>query len=378
MQIGVGFNEWLPWEGRYARAGIESGQSCGNFGQGVCCDFRQLNDGSNMAEAPRKIVGVLYKGALSLDLLGPLEAFNFAKMELMARGVVSYETVLVGPAKGPIETLSGIKMVAEEDFSDCTDFDTVILPGALTNDFRYCDDGVVDWLRISAPKIRRIASICSGAHICGDAGLLDGERVTTHWMDGGVLKERYPLATVEPEKIFLKSGNLYSSGGVTAGIDLALALIEEDFDRELALTVARRMVVFLKRQGDQSQFSDILQAQSNATRFSKVLDWIEEHISGEMSVGDLAQQCSMSERNFSRRFREEFSVAPMKYVSKRRLYRAKLLMEETQLPLKSIAARCGFKSRSQMERLFKTELHVTPSNYRLRFGRVGAEDGPSN
>lgn len=316
----------------------------------------------------RLIVGALYDGALALDLTGPLEAFDIARRELSSRTRSSYEIIAASVQPGPVRTLSGIRIVAEKSLGELGAIDTLIIPGMATGDYAYRNSGLIDWLRGAAPNIRRIASVCSGAFIAGEAGLLDGKSVTTHWMDCNELREIAPGARVEDNRIYVKDGDIYSSGGVTAGIDLALALIEEDYGRALALKVARRMVVFLKRQGDQSQFSALLNAQTQSTRFASLIDWIESALSRPLDVETMAAKAKMSPRNFARQFQSEAGAPPMKYVAARRIERARLMLEESNKPLSEIARASGFDSDEKLRRAFQRAFGVTPGDYRRRFG----------
>lgn len=320
------------------------------------------------ADASRLIVGAVYDGALSLDLIGPLEAFNIARRELSAQSQSSYDIVIASIRPGPVRTLSGVQLIAEKALSDFEKIDTLIIPGMATGDYAYRNSGVIEWLRGAAANIRRIASVCSGAFIAGEAGLLDNRSVTTHWMDCDELREIAPKARVQDNRIYIKDGDIYSSGGITAGIDLALALIEEDYGRALALKVARRMVVFLKRQGDQSQFSELLNAQTQSTRFSSLIDWIETALGEPLNVDLLAAKANMSPRNFTRQFQAEIGVSPMKYVIARRIERARLLLEESAKPLNRIAAESGFATDEKLRRAFQRAFGTSPSDYRRRFG----------
>lgn len=314
----------------------------------------------------KRIAALLYPGCLSLDVIGPLEAFNYVNMERQPDQ--PYDLKLCALAAGPVDTLSGIQLVADTPLCDISDIDTLLLPGMRTGDLRYRDLGIVDWVRAHAPSIRRIASVCSGALISGEAGLLDGREVTTHWMDSEDLQTLVPSARVTSDRIYVKDGNIYSSGGVTAGIDLALALIEEDFDRQTALRVAKRMIVPLQRAGNQSQFSELLLSQEKTVRFGSLLQWVEEHLQTDLSVATMAEKASMSARNFSRRFAEDIGMPPMQFVRLRRLERAKLLLEQSNRPLNEIARLSGFGSGDKLRRQFDQMYGVGPKEYRARFG----------
>lgn len=316
---------------------------------------------------PKHIVTALYPGCLSLDVVGPLEAFNY--VNLQRDDGPHYQISLAAQMRGPVETLSSMQLVADIAYEDIRHIDTLMIPGARTGDTRYRDCGLLDWLTTVAPKARRIVSICSGAIILGETGLLDNKTVTTHWMDSADLRQRVPNARVVADQIYVRDGNIYSSGGVTAGIDLALALIEEDMGHTDALKVAKRMVVPLKRAGNQAQFSDLLLAQANATRFSSLIEWLEANLQQAISVQDMAAFSAMSPRNFSRKFTAELDEPPIKYLHKRRLERAKLLLEQTDKTLLEIAHVCGFSSGENFRRQFAASLGVNPREYRAHFGQ---------
>ncbi len=324
----------------------------------------------------KTIVALLYSGCLSLDVTGPLEAFNYANMQ--ATRFKPYKIILAAQTAGPVETLSGIQLIADTSLSEIGDgIDTLLVPGMRTGDNGYLQCGIVDWIVECAPSIRRVASVCSGALVLGEAGLLDGKHVTTHWMDSKILAQKIPSANVAADQIYLRDGQIYSSGGVTAGIDLALALIEEDLGHAEALKVAKRMIVPLKRAGDQSQFSDLLLAQEKASRFHGLLEWLEANLTENLSVSSMAQYCAMSNRNFSRKFTSELGVSPMIYVRNRRLERAKMLLEDTEKTIQTIARDAGFGSIDQFRRLFEKACSIGPKEYRERFGRrTETNEGP--
>lgn len=299
-----------------------------------------------------------------------MEAFHYAMMQ--AEPDAPYKLVLLAEMAGPVETLSGITLVADHCINDFAEpIDTLLVPGMRTGDTRFRDGALLDWLWRTAPTVRRLASICSGALMLGEAGLLDGKSVTTHWMDARDLRALVPTAHVASDQIYLKDGTLYSSGGVTAGIDLALALIEEDLGHATALKIAKRMIVPLKRAGNQAQFSDLLLAQEKASRFHELLDWIEANLARRITVLDMAEEASMSSRNFSRQFAAELGVPPMRYVKHRRLERARLLLEETAKNVQTIAAETGFYGAERLRRQFVESFSIGPRAYRARFGCKG-------
>jgi transcriptional regulator GlxA family with amidase domain len=228
------------------------------------------------------------------------------------------------------------------------------------------------WLRGMARRVRRLASVCSGAFVLAEAGLLDGRRATTHWAGLPILERRYPRIHVDADAIFVRDGRVYTSAGVTAGIDLALALVEEDLGRATALAVARRLVVFLKRPGGQSQFSRHLAAQTiEPGALRGVPEWILEHLDDDLPVERLARRAAMSPRNFARVFRRSTGLTPAKYVEHARVEAARRLLEDGADGLEAVAARCGFASGERMRRTFVRHVGVVPIDYRRLF-RTGA------
>ncbi len=224
---------------------------------------------------------------------------------------------------------------------------------------------MLEWLRREAPRCRRYGSVCTGAFVLGAAGLLDGKRATTHWRFARALARACPAATVEPDHIFIKDGSTYTSAGVTAGIDLALALVEEDFGRALALTIAREFVVFLKRPGGQSQFSRQLEAQfADMPAIHSLQQWVMEHLRENHSVEELARRVHMSPRNFARVFRRETGMTPARFVEAARVEAAQLLLEGSELPIQTIAARVGFENTNGLRRAFLRQRGVGPAEFR--------------
>jgi len=226
------------------------------------------------------------------------------------------------------------------------------------------------WLRRRAPKTRRYGSVCTGAFFLGASGLLEKKSTTTHWQHAAELAERFPAAKVVPDQIYVQDGALYTSAGVTAGIDLALKLIEDDHGRDLALTVARRLVVFLKRPGGQSQFSAHLAAQmADEGKIRSLQHWILDHLSLDLSLVSLASRVAMSVRNFTRVFQDETGSTPADFVEMARVDAARRLLEESETPLQRVASRCGFSSPDTMRRAFLRRIETGPSDYRERFRR---------
>jgi transcriptional regulator GlxA family with amidase domain len=263
---------------------------------------------------------------------------------------------------------SGIRLMADRGYASVRGgLDTLIVSGgdvfAVAGDLR-----LRQWLRTMSARVRRLASVCSGSFILAEAGLLDGRRATTHWAGVDIMRERYPQIAVEPDAIFVRDGNVYTSAGVTAGIDLALAMVEEDLGHALALAVARRLVVFLKRPGGQSQFSSHLAAQTKPVGILKDLPaWILDNLSDNLSVEQLAGRAAMSPRNFARVFTREMGMTPAKFVERARVDAARRWMEDGGLSLEDVAGRVGFSSAEHMRRTFRRHVRVVPHDYRKRF-----------
>jgi transcriptional regulator GlxA family with amidase domain len=228
---------------------------------------------------------------------------------------------------------------------------------------------LMDWGRKRVKHARRTASVCTGAFLLAASGMLDGRRAVTHWAFCAELARRFPSVYVEPDPIFVRDGTVWTSAGVTAGIDLALALVEEDLGRAAALTVARYLVVFLKRPGGQAQFSEFLSLQTAEDRFGALHDWISNHLADDLSLPVLATQAGMSERSFSRHYAESTGLTPARAVERLRVEGARHLLSETRLPVKRISQRCGFGSEETMRRSFLRLLDTTPQDYRARFTR---------
>jgi transcriptional regulator GlxA family with amidase domain len=230
------------------------------------------------------------------------------------------------------------------------------------------DAGLLDWIARAAQRARRVVSVCTGAYLLAAAGLLDSRRATTHWQWCEALAERYPDVRVEPDPVFVRDGNVWTSAGVTAGIDLALALVEEDLGPDVALASARELVVFLKRPGGQSQFSGALSAQQAARPALRELQaWIAGHLAEDLSVAALADQANMSERSFARAFRREVGDTPAAYVEKLRVERARVLLEDGAPSLEGVARSAGFASAEVLRRAFHRRVGVPPADYRARF-----------
>lgn len=323
---------------------------------------------------PRLVVMLVYPGVMAMDVFGPLEAF--AEANLIA-GRPVYKIAMAGMTTDPVETSLGIPITPGIALADIEGpIDTLLVSGGFGQAEASNDPHLLAWLRANGPRARRCGSICTGAFVLAAAGLLDGKRVTTHWAMAQELSRRYPLVSVEADRIFVADGSVYTSAGVTTGIDLALGLIEEDHGRALSLRVARALVVYLKRPAGQSQFSNHLLAQFAASPpVRRAQEWALEHLAADLSIKALAAQARMGERTFRRAFAEETGETPRDFVERIRVDAARSLFEEAQLPVQVVAARCGFESAGTLRRAFVRRLGVTPQSYRLRFHV--ADGGPA-
>jgi transcriptional regulator GlxA family with amidase domain len=327
-------------------------------------------------QGPHRIVFTAYSGISLLDLGGPLEVFNVARaFSEHDRGAV-YESVIVSVKGGPTMTADGVELVTRSVHSIKNQaIDTLIVPGAFLVEDVTKDIELVKWVRHNAPSCRRVCSVCVGSFLLAAAGLLDGKRASTHWMHAPLLAARHPLIRVEPDAIFVCDGQVWSSAGVTTGIDLALALVEQDFGRELAIKVARILVVYLKRAGGQSQYSALLaaQAESESEVFGELERWIAENLKGDLRVETLAEKVHMSPRNFARAYAEKRGRTPAKAVEAIRVDAARRKLEQTEDRIETIALACGFSGEEQMRAAFVKNLGIPPRDYRRRFSTSTAE-----
>lgn len=326
----------------------------------------------------RTVAALAYPGLQLLDIVGPLEAFNLAAQQRLDDGEArerAYRVVVVSKDGKPVRSMSGLTLAAERRIDEpLDDVDTLLVPGALTGDESFFEDPAhVEFVQRAHRDVRRLCSVCSGALLLASAGVLDGRRATTHWMDADALKSCFPAVRVEANRIWVEDGGVYTSGGITAGIDLALALIEQDHSRRLALKVAKRLLVFLKRPGDQLQFNAFLAAQQRPTKFDALLDWLTDNLHRDLDTAGLAKRACMSERHFRRRFEAEVGMPVGRYLARTRVTKAQSLLETTALPIAKIARQCGFSSPEAMRYAFTNELEVSPKEYRARFGHPAQE-----
>jgi transcriptional regulator GlxA family with amidase domain len=322
----------------------------------------------------RKIVIYTYEGGMMLDVVGPADVFATAAqfVAYSERATAPYSIEVVANEAGPITMSNGVQIVAAKSFRDVKGpIDTLLFAGGSEKGLREAekDPALQPWIKRKSDTVKRLGSVCSGAFFLARVGLLDGHRATTHWVACEQLAADHPKIQVVDDAIYVKSGDTYTSAGVSAGIDLALAMVEEDLGREVAMQVARHLVLFLRRPGGQSQFSAQLAAQSAKTeKFNALLTHIAEHPEDDLSVSALAEQVAMSPRNFARLFRQQVGETPAKYVERARLDAARRRLEEDDDKIEAVAAATGFGTAETLRRTMKRHMATTPEAYRASFG----------
>ncbi|WP_300013600.1 GlxA family transcriptional regulator [uncultured Roseobacter sp.] len=332
-----------------------------------------INDNmqSKTANTIRRVVFIIYPGVTLLDVTGPLQAFSSANNTEIANGKRHYQIEVASPDGGPVATdcqvdLSSIPLeqVARDPI------DTLIVAGGEGVFDAVEQRDLVDWLAATSKGCRRIASTCMGSFLTAAAGLINGHSVTTHWRQVDELKRRFPEIDVKRDPLFIRNGNMWSSAGVTAGIDLALAMIEEDMGHEAAMQVAQALVVFFKRPGGQAQFSDVLNIQASETEglFADLHAWIAGHLQSDLIVPKLAERIAMSPRSFSRKYKEKTGMTPAKAVEIMRVDAAKRALARSDLQLGEIAFNAGFSDEQRLRRAFQRHVGVSPLAYRDTFG----------
>jgi transcriptional regulator GlxA family with amidase domain len=313
-----------------------------------------------------------FPDAQIIDVTGPLEVFGRAARLLTEEHgwrVPAYTVEIAAAKAGPLTTSSGIRLIAEHSIALLRGpLDTLLVAGGRGTTAALRDRALIEWLRGCIRRVRRLCSVCTGAFLLAEAGLLDGLHATTHWRQCERLAADYPAVSVETDPIFVRAGKISTSAGVTAGIDLALALLEEDHGRDLALAVARELVMFLRRPGGQSQFSVQLSTQqADREPIRELQRWMADHLGADLSVDALARRAAMSPRNFARVFTREVGMTPGQFVEHSRIEAARRRLEESAEGVDSIASECGFGTRESMRRAFIRTLRVPPSAYRSRF-----------
>lgn len=302
-----------------------------------------------------------------LDIAGPYDAFG--EVSVLSNGESQYEIFTVGTTRGPVQSSSGMTVTPDRTiFDPCPHFDTLIIPGGL-GIFNILDDTtIIEWIASQGKECRRISAVCNGVFALGAANMINGKTVTTHWMDVARLGSMFKRAVIEPDHIFVKDGPVYTTAGVTAGIDLSLLFIEEDFGKKMALDVAKYLVVYLRRAGGQSQFSPLLETQTSE---DSVVASVQNYVMGNLEVRhtleSIAEHLNMSPRNLTRLFKKESPISTMSYVNDARIDVARRYLESTDLSYKEIAQRCGLENVEALRRIFVRRLHISPPEYRDRF-----------
>ncbi|XYK78917.1 MAG: GlxA family transcriptional regulator [Labrenzia sp.] len=314
----------------------------------------------------RRIEILAYDAVQVLDITGPMQVFASANEQLIAAGKTAAYEIETVSAASPVKSSSGLALLASPLPDDDSVIDTLLVPGGYGID-RLCEDAdILGWLTARAANARRIASVCSGAFLLATAGFLDGKQAATHWQRCVEFKRRFPEVRLKADPIYVQDGSIWTSAGVTAGIDLALALVQEDLGRELALQVARQLVVFLKRPGGQSQFSAALTLQNDSGRFDQLHAWMIENLQNPITLNDMAEQAVMSPRTLSRHYKKETGRSPMRTLEELRLDQARQLLEQDR-PVAQAASRSGFGTEETLRQAFQRRFGVSPQAYRERF-----------
>ncbi|HLZ84505.1 MAG TPA: GlxA family transcriptional regulator [Caulobacteraceae bacterium] len=320
----------------------------------------------------RTIAIMALPGVQLLDVSGPLDVFAEANVQ---SGRSAYDLLVIAAEPGPIHSSSGVKLMPDRAIGVDADMalDTLLVAGCPNAAAVPACARVVDWLREKAPTARRFGSVCSGAFYLAAAGLLEGRRVTTHWAVAGQLATRYPSVSVDEDAIHVRDGPVRTAAGVTAGLDLALALVEEDLGHDVAMRVAAQLVMFFKRQGGQLQFSRKGEAvPAGRAALQELQRWVAAHPAFDHNVTALARRMALSPRHFARLFRSEVGITPATWVEEARVSAARRLLEAGHEAPKQVAARCGFADADTLRRAFARHVGVTPAEYRKRFARIAA------
>ena len=326
------------------------------------------------ARTQHRVVVVVFDGHQLLDLAGPVEVMSVAGF---LRTDAEYDRVLVSPGGRAVDSSSGVTVGVDHSLMEeaCSDerVDTLLVVGGPGADVAAADDSVLEPLTRLAARAARIASVCTGALITAAAGLLDGRTATTHWAMCDTLCSRHPELEVEGDRIFVQDGHVWTSAGVTAGIDLTLALVAEDHDDQLAQEIAGWLVVFSRRPGGQSQFSVALKAQNvSDPALGELLAWLPGNLDADLGVADLAERSHMSPRTFARVFRREVGTTPAAHVEQLRVEAARTLLATSDLGVDAIARRVGYRRVETLHRAFRRIVGTTPERYRDHFSRASA------
>jgi transcriptional regulator GlxA family with amidase domain len=319
----------------------------------------------------RHIIGLIYENANSIDISGPLQVFDTASrllMESQQTKQAAYLVETVAEHITPLPLTGGLQAIAHYDFSTMPTPDTLIIPGGQGAPLVVQNSGTITWIKQAANSTRRLASTCTGAFILAKAGLLDNREATTHWQYAHTLRKNYPAIKVNDDAIFIKDGGIYSSAGVTSGIDLALALVEEDWGQALALAVAKQVVVFFRRSGGQSQYSPLLQMQApQESRVYTTQQWILAHLHEPLPLEKIASHATISPRHFARLFKRDTGNTVGEFITCARLDAARSLLTSSSLPIAQISEQVGLGHSENMRRLFTQYFDTNPSQYRQHF-----------
>ncbi|MGH8252032.1 MAG: GlxA family transcriptional regulator [Steroidobacteraceae bacterium] len=305
-----------------------------------------------------------------LDITGPLEVFSRTSRWLAdhrGRRTPAYRIELVAARRGPLEVSNGLRLLATHRYADAPRADTLLVAGGIGFEAAMQDRKLLRWIAAQAARVQRLGSICNGAMLLAAAGVLDGRAATTHWGYFDRLEKLAPRARIDRDALYVRSGNVYTSAGVTAGMDLALALVEQDHGKATALAVAQELVLYLKRPGGQSQFSRHLAAQKRDDLFGELELWMLDHPGEDLSVESLARRMNMSPRHLARLFVTRLGASPAAYVRRLRVEQARRRIEEGASRLKQVARDCGFADEQALRRSFQSFVGITPAEYRERF-----------
>jgi transcriptional regulator GlxA family with amidase domain len=313
----------------------------------------------------RRIGIIAYEGVQALDLIGPLDVFSAANA---AAGQPSYQCIVLGIKKGACAAESGLRILPDVPLDRAPMLDTVVIPGGASLRLNArLRATVANWIRRRHRRLRRIASVCTGIYPLAESGLIDGRSATTHWRFAEDVAARWPAVRLDSNAIFIRDDRFYTSAGITAGIDLSLALVEEDLGNRVALAVARELVVYFKRSGGQLQYSEPLRAQTLGGGFSDIVAWMQDNLSSDLSVDSLADRMHWSARHFSRKFRTALGLAPAEFVTALRLDEARWLLVNGDLSIEDVAGTVGYGSADAFRRAFERRFGIAPSEYRSRF-----------
>jgi transcriptional regulator GlxA family with amidase domain len=318
----------------------------------------------------RTVAILVFPGVQSLDVSGPLDVFAEANRFLPPEQ--HYRIEVLGTQEGLMACSNGMPLAAHRHYARSDDaYDLLLMAGGPSLPGAPRDDALCTWLADAAARARRFGSICNGAFLLARAGLLEGRNVATHWNDAPALAAQFPGVRVDADSIYLRDGELYTSAGVTAGIDLSLYLLAQDHGADVALSVAKRLVVFTQRRGGQSQFSPYLTPQlEQSSPVAQVQQHVRDHLDADLTVEELARRVSMSARNFARVFVRDAGMTPAEFIERARVDAARVMLESSDLPLKTVAFRCGFGNANHLRQVFQKRLGLTARQYRSNFGAV--------